>query len=101
MDILKEKLLEELLENYLLEQNDQKTRNKIAESVSEIVGFLCIDDTTPEMIDDGYVVVQGLNPENEKMFRVTIQPTNLENPNLNESIDSYDDGGCSTGLNKD
>ena len=70
----REELLEELLEGYLFEQNDQSTRNEIAEAVSDVMGFLFTDQTSIEMVDDGYVVVEGFNPETEKMMRVTIQP---------------------------
>ena len=73
----REQLLEELLGGYFLEQNDQPTRNELAESVSDVMGFLFTDQTTAEMVDDGYVVVEGFNPETEKMMRVTIQPTEI------------------------
>jgi len=68
----KDKKIESLAESYVFELNDSMNRKKFAREVSEIMEFEVVDTTTDEIIDEGFVRCEGLNPKTKKIFIVTI-----------------------------
>jgi len=75
MEKEKEDKIESLVESYFLEFNDSKNRKNFADDVGKILEFDFADTTTDEMVSDGFVRCEGLNPKTNKVTILTITPS--------------------------
>jgi hypothetical protein len=66
---------EHIISCYWLEPNTKDNREKLISELNTGMNFNFHDITTIENIYDGYVIVEGLDPETKKLVTLTIQPT--------------------------
>jgi hypothetical protein len=71
----KTKKIEKIIKNYLFKYNDEPTRSKLVIELNNATKFLLVDKTTPELVMDNFVKLEGLDPETNKIISITIQPT--------------------------
>ena len=66
---------ERVIRLYLFELNDKTNRDKLVTELNTGMNFNFKDTTTPELVQDGYVRLEGLDPETNKIVTLTILPT--------------------------
>ena len=78
--------IEETCSKYIFEQNDQQRRHQLIKEVEETTGFKFIDSTTPDLVDDNFVVIDGYDEKTKKILRITICPAKTKFEKYEKSV---------------
>jgi len=70
--MIKSEKINEIIEKYLFEPNNQETRDIIASQISDVYGYEIIDCTTSKEIDRQLLSFEGINPKTDKMITIKI-----------------------------
>jgi ribosomal protein L23 len=85
------KKISKIINKLLFEINDDITRKKIKNKLIPLFGHNLDDVTTPEAVDNGFIVFNGYNPKTKKTLILTISTYEKTNK---------DDCGCGKPTNK-
>jgi len=66
--------IKKIITNRLFEFNTKEERESIISELLVATGISFNDSTTPEMMIDGYIHLNGYNPETKKFIDVTVRP---------------------------